>query len=196
MPRSPVPQLLLNAGVPEVVWFNTYDIAVERRNAFVAPRPKLQNLSWSEIAAFTSYCFTTHCDHLCEWIKVVKEQQMIYSAYGIKVMMLQTLTSPRKYLIGGLMFTEVDNKIPQQRSFVQELEVLYRLHESGGLTDDEYTAAKQRVIHSKNDTSESVVVATAVEGGNSNVNFFETNVLVEEETEHPTALNETDNLLV
>jgi len=91
-------------------------------------------------------------EHIRAWEYFVEEQHGVYRPYGIQVDMVKDAvtdkdTRPIKVVVGGLKFILVESSPPTQtRTLVQELESLHQLHQSGGLSLDEYSEAKTKLI--------------------------------------------------
>mmetsp|Transcript_11282 Transcript_11282/g.17456 ORF Transcript_11282/g.17456 Transcript_11282/m.17456 type:complete len:244 (+) Transcript_11282:239-970(+) len=102
-------------------------------------------------------------EHRLAWGRFVGEQQAVYRPYGVQVKSAKNQVT-QTLIIGGLMFQLEQSSPPTQtRTFVQELESLYQLYQSGGLSRDEYFHAKTKLMRNAPQNSiTSVAFAEAV----------------------------------
>lgn len=93
------------------------------------------------------------------WAAFAKVQDDLYINYGVRVKMLQIpgRVAPT-ILIGGLLFQKMANCSNRANegtsgSLIRDLESLHNLHQSGALTEEEYSKAKGTVLASANQDS-------------------------------------------
>lgn len=113
------------------------------------------------------------------WASFIHEQNDLYEPFGIKISAIRDKTS-KKLIVGGLCMVQNVNSHNNRNSndngglfnshitmasnnhLVQNLESLDRLYQSGSLTQEEYTRAKDQVINDESTTTPLMAYAEAI----------------------------------
>lgn len=109
---------------------------------------------------------------LAGWATFANTQNDLYLTYGVRVKMLRVLGKIQpKIVMGGLLFQKMANCPNRAKegtstsgSLIQDLESLHNLHQSGALTDEEYSKAKGAVLASANQDSTDTAQFQLTEG--------------------------------
>ena len=162
-PRDRVP-VLLQGRVSLAIWQSTFD-AVQARYEYV-----LNSISYLHLIPCFICCTLPHMVHVAkknrdEWTIIAREQADIYRPFGIQVTLAKELSgigSSRQTETVGLRFDVAQTTLPEGGTTLQansmmarsesdddlvaKLERLQQLHQTGALTESEYTAAKAKLL--------------------------------------------------
>jgi Short C-terminal domain len=159
-PRDRVP-VLLQGRVSLAIWQSTFD-AVQARYEYV-----LNSISYLHLIPCFICCTMSHMVHVVkknrdEWTIIARQQADIYRPFGIQVTLAKELTgigSSRQTETVGLRFDVATQTTPEggttlrdsmarseSDDMVAKLERLQQLHQTGALTESEYTAAKAKLL--------------------------------------------------